>query len=142
MPAAMPYRRFDTELVVRPDDIDMNNHVHNSKYLDYVLAARYDQMSRCYRMSMEDFVERGWSWYVKACHVEFKRPLVIEPIVVRTWLESYDNSDVKVGFQIFKKSTMKISAEGYFINTMINTHTGKAETIPDWVISQYTQFVE
>lgn len=36
------YLKFDTELAVRPDDIDMNNHVHNSKYLDYVLAARYD----------------------------------------------------------------------------------------------------
>ena len=26
---------FETEIIVRPDDIDMNSHVHNSKYLDY-----------------------------------------------------------------------------------------------------------
>ena len=42
--------RFETEMPVRPDDIDMNQHVHNSRYFDYVLAARYDQMARCYRM--------------------------------------------------------------------------------------------
>ena len=41
------YSRFETELQVRPDDIDMNQHVHNSRYFDYVLAARYDQMARC-----------------------------------------------------------------------------------------------
>ena len=42
---------------VRPDDIDMNRHVHSSRYLDYVLAARFDQMERCYKMSMQAFME-------------------------------------------------------------------------------------
>ena len=31
--------KFETELQVRPDDIDMNQHVHASRYHDYVLAA-------------------------------------------------------------------------------------------------------
>jgi acyl-CoA thioesterase FadM len=39
----MSGRKFETELQVRPDDIDMNQHVHGSRYMDYVLAARYDQ---------------------------------------------------------------------------------------------------
>ena len=52
--ATVPLRsKFETEMPVRPDDIDMNQHVHNSRYFDYVLAARYDQMARCYRMPME-----------------------------------------------------------------------------------------
>ena len=37
------YATFETELRVRPDDIDMFQHAHNSKYFDYVLAARYEQ---------------------------------------------------------------------------------------------------
>jgi len=47
--------RFETEMQVRPDDIDMNQHVHGSRYFDYVLAARYDQMERCYKMPMQEF---------------------------------------------------------------------------------------
>ena len=46
------YSTFETEFRVRPDDIDMFQHVHNSKYFDYVLAARYDQMERCYGVAM------------------------------------------------------------------------------------------
>jgi acyl-CoA thioester hydrolase/thioesterase-3 len=139
----MPYKRFDTEVVVRPDDIDMNNHVHNSKYLDYVLFARYDQMGRCYGMSMDDFIAKGWGWYVKTCYIEFKRPLgIAERIIVRTWLEHVEKSDVKVGFQILKKDSMKISAEGYFLNTMVNLESGRADIIPEWVIKQYAQFTE
>ncbi len=138
----MPYKRFDTEMMVRPDDMDMNNHVHNSKYLDYVLFARYDQMGRCYGMAMDEFISQGWVWVVKACYIEFKRPLNIEQIVVRTWLESIEKSDVKVGFQIFKKQGMKISAEGYFVNTMIDRNTGRSVEVPERVIQQYAQFVE
>jgi len=46
------YSTFETEIIVRPDDIDMNNHVHYSKYLDYLLAARYEQMHKDYKMTM------------------------------------------------------------------------------------------
>jgi len=139
----MKYKRFDTEMIVRPDDIDMNNHVHNSKYLDYVLFARYDQMGRCYGMSMDDFIDQGWVWVVKACFIEFKRPLNVgDHIVVRTWLETYEKSDVKVGFEIFKKEGMKIASRGYVLNTMVDKRTGHVVTIPESVIRQYTQFVE
>ena len=140
-PAA--YRKFDSEVAVRPDDIDMNNHVHTSRYMDYVLYARFDQMNRCYGMPMEKFTENGWGWYVKSCRIEFKRQLLMgENVIVRTWLDSFEGSDALVRFQIFRKSTMKIAAEGSIVNTMINTTSGRAIPIPAWVITQYTQFRE
>src|SRR6266567_5169865 len=89
--------KFETQLQVRPDDIDMNQHVHGSRYFDYVLAARYDQMARCYKMSMEDFIKAGFGWFVRTAHVEYKRPLVLgEQIVVRTWVEEMLRTGVKV----------------------------------------------
>lgn len=139
----MSYARFETELIVRPDDIDMNNHVHSSRYLDYVLFARFDQMGRCYGLPIEEFIKRGWSWYQKVFHIEFKRPLnMAERVIIRTWLESFEKSDVMVGFQIIKKETSKLAAEGHFVSTMVNVQTGRAEPIPDWVVQQYTQFME
>ena len=139
----MHYKRFASELVVRPDDIDMNNHVHNTKYLDYVLFARYDQMGRCYGMSMDEFISNGWTWVIKACFIEFKRALKLaDHVVIQTWLDSYERTDVRVGFRILKKDTMKVCAEGYLINTMVSLQTGRAEQIPARVIQQYTQFVE
>ena len=59
------YSIFERTLKVRPDDIDMFNHVHNSKYFDYVLAARYDQMEQFYKMPMESFLESGFGWVVR-----------------------------------------------------------------------------
>lgn len=139
----MPYKRFDTELSVRPDDIDMNNHLHGSKYLDYVLFARYDQMARCYGMAMEEFFRNGWNWYQKVFHVEFKRAVTLaDRVIVQTWIESFDKSDVKVGFQMFKKEPRKLAAEGYFVSSLIDVSTGRAISIPDEVIQHYTRFRE
>jgi acyl-CoA thioester hydrolase/thioesterase-3 len=139
----MHYKRFDTELIVRPDDIDMNNHVHGSRYLDYVLFARYDQMGRCYGMPMEEFIKSGWNWYQKTFHIEFKRAVALaDKIIIRTWLDSFNKADVKVGFQMFKKETMKIAAEGYFVSTMIDVRSGRAIPIPETIIQHYVQFTE
>lgn len=131
--------KFDSELTVRPDDIDMNNHVHNSRYLDYVLAARYDQMRRCYKMSMDEFISMGLGWVVKAAFVEFKRPLVLgDTIIVRTWIEEIGESDARVRFEILKKKSGRLASAGYFEYVMVNLLTGRAEKIPAHVIEKYS----
>lgn len=133
--------KFETELSVRPDDIDMNQHVHSSRYQDYVLAARYDQMARCYKMSMEEFVQAGLGWFVKSAHLDYKRPLQMgDSFIVRTWVDEIRQSEVKVRFEILRKLTdrWKLCCDGWFEYTMVNLKTGRAETIPDWITAKYS----
>lgn len=135
----MAYSHFTSEVLVRPDDIDMNNHVHNSKYLDLVLAARYEQMTRDYKMSMDDFIQRGLGWVVSACFIQFKRALVLgDTAIVKTGIMEYGTNSAKVGFEIFRKETNKLSADGYFEYTLVNLKTGRAEKLPDDIIQKYS----
>lgn len=139
----MPYKRFESEVTVRPDDIDMNNHVHTSKYFDYYLTARYDQMSRCYGVPMEKFIENGWTWYVRSYKMEFKRPVRLgETVIVRTWLEAFERADAVVAFRIIKKEGGKLAAEGLVENTMVSITTGRPQAIPDWIVKEYTKHIE
>ena len=129
---------FETELQVRPDDIDMNQHVHNSRYFDYVLAARYDQMARCYGMPMEEFTKLGFGWVVRTAHVEYMRPLNLgDTMIVKTWIEEMYRDGVKVHFDILKKGTGKRSATGYCDYTMVAIQTGRAMNIPEWIAQKY-----
>ena len=131
--------RFETEMGVRPDDIDMNQHVHASRYQDYVLAARYEQMARCYKMSMEEFFQAGLGWFVKVAHLEYKRPLLLgDSIRVQTWVEAIDRSDVQVRFTITRLATSKLACDGWFDYTMVSLKTGRAEVIPDWILAKYS----
>ncbi|HWL54436.1 MAG TPA: acyl-CoA thioesterase [Chthoniobacteraceae bacterium] len=130
--------RFETAVTIRPDDIDLNQHVHNSRYFDYVLAARYDQMERCYKMPMEAFIEAGFGWVVKTAHLNFKRPLGLgETARVTTWVDELIPKGVQVRFEIHKASNGKLSCDGYFDYTMIRLDTGRAETVPGWIIEKY-----
>lgn len=130
--------KFETEMQVRPDDIDMYQHVHASRYFDYVLAARCDQMERCYKMGMEDFSKIGLGWYTRTSHIEYKRPLLMgEWFVVRTWVEEMTCDGVMVQFQIVKKRNNKLASDGYCHYTLVNLATARAEPIPDWIAAKY-----
>ncbi|MFA6469546.1 MAG: acyl-CoA thioesterase [Bacteroidota bacterium] len=134
----MSYSTFSSEILIRPDDIDMNSHVHFSKYLDLVLAARYEQMSRDYKMSMDEFIRRGLGWVVSTCHVHYKRPLLLgDTAIVKTAIKEFGTSSAKVGFEILRKESGKLSADGYFDYTLINLQSGRAEKLPVDVIQKY-----
>ena len=91
------YAKFETELAVRPDDIDLYQHVHSTRYLDYVLAARFEQMERCYGLGMPAFGGRGLGWYMTAATIQFRRPLGLgDRMIVRTWVEAISESGCRV----------------------------------------------
>ncbi|MCP5522535.1 MAG: acyl-CoA thioesterase [Verrucomicrobiales bacterium] len=139
-PGAIPLgrTRFVSELRVRPDDIDMNQHVHGSRYFDYVLAARYDQMERCYGMSMEAFQELGYGWFTKASHFEFKRPLKMgDAFLVTTWIEAFHRDGVRVHFEIHRKEPRKLACSGWCDYTLVGMATGRSVPIPADIARKY-----
>ena len=131
--------KFESHFRVRPDDIDMFQHVHNSTYFDYVLAARYDQMERCYGMSMEEFLKLGFGWVVRIAHVEYKRPLGLgDRFVVGTWIEELKRFGVIVRFEIERAGDGSSACVGWFDYVMINTSSGRPEEIPAFFVEKYS----
>lgn len=133
------YSIFETELKVRPDDIDMFNHVHNSKYFDYVLAARYEQMEKFYHMPMEDFLKSGFGWVVRTAYVDFKRPMILGDVAkVRTGILTINEKGCRVQFEIEIERTKKVAADGWFDYVMIDISTGRGAKVSPEMIEAYT----
>lgn len=133
------YSVFETEITIRPDDIDMNNHVHNTKYLDFVQAARFHQMKNNYKMSMEEFHNLGLNWFASTAHIIFKRSLALgDTAIVKTQLKSYNGAQVTISFWILNKETGKLASEGYLDYTMVSMTTGRPVRIPDDIIKRYS----
>jgi YbgC/YbaW family acyl-CoA thioester hydrolase len=132
------YAKFETELKVRPDDIDMYQHVHSSRYMDYVLAARFDQMERCYKMSMGEFEKLGFGWFMAATQMNFKRPLGLgDCFVVRTWIEKFTLIGLRVQFEIERRSDDKRCCDGWFDYVMVSIETARAVRIPAEIRAKY-----
>lgn len=136
---AQSFSAFRTKVPVRPDDIDMNRHVHVSKYTDYVLAARFDQMERCYGMSMDAFLDRRLSWVVRSSYMEYRRPLRIGDVAdVETQVSEIAKRSVKVIFEIYKDSDGKTVAKGWFDYVLVDAETGKPLALPEDIVTLYS----
>ena len=130
---------FETELAVRPDDLDMFQHVHSTIYLDYVLAARCDQMERFYGVSMQAFLDRGLGWVVRKSFIEYKRPLKLgDKMIVRTRVQEMFRNGVKVWFEILRLPDRKLSCDGWCDYTLVNLANGRATALPEDVIPRYS----
>ena len=133
------FSKFETELSVRPDDIDLYQHVHSTRYLDYVLAARFDQMERHYGMSMQAFAARGLGWFMNAAQIQFKRPLGWgDRMIVRCWVVSFTESGCRVAFEIDKVANGKRVCDGHCDYTLVTLATGRATPLPDDVKARYS----
>ncbi|MBI2420003.1 MAG: acyl-CoA thioesterase [Ignavibacteriales bacterium] len=132
------YSQFETLIKVRPDDIDLNNHLHSTKYLDYMLAARFEQMEVNYGMSMPEFFKRGLNWVANNFTVDFKRSLKLgDTAIVRTGIREVGGAFVIVQFSVLNKATGKVAAEGHAKFTLIDLHTGKPARIPEDILTKY-----
>jgi len=131
--------KFDTELTVRPSEIDYNRHVHQAAYLDYLLFARVDQMRRCYEMPIEEFFKRGLSWATKSISIVYHRSAFMgERLVIRTWVDEIYKTSVRVGFNIMKREKEELVAEGESVFVLINAKTGKPEAFTADMIEKFS----
>jgi len=130
---------FVTEIPVQPRDIDMNGHVHHSIYLDYFLAARFDQMGRCYKMSMADFHKMGFTMFARKYEIEYRGSLAMGDVaVVKTWVMKIGKASVDVGFQIESKKEKKVAVKGAARFVLIDLRIKKPVPIPKNIKDRYS----
>src|SRR5262245_28247684 len=115
------FSKFETEMAVRPDDIDLYQHVHSTRYLDYVLAAR------------------GLAWFMSAATIQYKRPLGMgDRMVVRCWIERFTETGCSLGFEIDKLPNGKRVCDGRCEYALVTIATGRATPLPDDIRAKYS----
>jgi YbgC/YbaW family acyl-CoA thioester hydrolase len=144
--ASAMYSKFESIIPLRPSDFDYNGHVHHSKYFDLLLAARHDQMERCYKMSADEFHAQGLGWMVRGYTIEYKRGLTMGDFAtVRTQVigmgDPGNNRRAKsigtIGFDILVSDTGKVAAQGTATYVMVDIKTGKPQEITPEIQEKY-----
>ncbi len=129
---------FETEIIVRPDDIDMNNHVHNSKYLDYIQTARFIQMRDNYKVPMEEYHSLGLNWFASEVHLKYKRELKFGDVaLVKTQVGEWSGAQVTINVWVYNKATNKIAVEGQMLYTLVSLTSGRPTRIPENIIERH-----
>ena len=81
----------ESKLKVRFPDCDPFNHLNNSRYIDYMINAREDQLLAHYELDIYKIaMEKGISWVVAQNQIAYITPAVLmETVAVQTRLITY-----------------------------------------------------
>lgn len=139
----MNYKTFETEVAVRPADIDLHGHVHSPEYLSYFLTARFEQMRENYGISMREFQERGYSWFIRRTEIDYRKPLGLgDRMIVRSRIDEVSKTSAWVAFEILEKESRDVCCQGRVLNVLVKLDTGRPARIPDWAVASYSVLEE
>ena len=135
---SLDYSEYLSLVQVRPDDIDLFGHVHSAKYLDYFLAARFEQMQKNYLCGMDEFLSQGLGWFLQDFDISYKRPLKLGDIThVYTRIISLERTGSIVGFRMMNPAN-KLVSEGKGKFALVDIKTSRAIAVPEWVVERYS----
>lgn len=103
---------LESKAKVRFQDCDPFNHLNNSKYIDYFVNAREDQILEHYKLDVFAQINTlGKSWVVTAHHVAYIKPAILnEEIIIISQLTEFSNSTLRVEMKMFDKTKTILKA--------------------------------
>ncbi|MBX2900090.1 MAG: acyl-CoA thioesterase [Cyclobacteriaceae bacterium] len=89
---------LESKMKIRFHDCDPFNHLNNSKYLDYIMTARGDQLIEHYNLDIYAIArQQGVGWVTAQTQIAYLVPaMVMEEVVIETKLTAYSEKSLMV----------------------------------------------
>lgn len=87
---------LDSKMKIRFHDCDPFNHLNNSRYIDYIVAARGDQLIDNYGLNIYELArEEGIGWVTAQTQISYISPaLLMEEVTIQTSLIGYSEKSL------------------------------------------------
>jgi acyl-CoA thioester hydrolase len=118
----------ESQTRVRFQDCDPYQHLNNSKYLDYFLNAREDQLALYYDLDIYKMArEKNIAWVVGQHQIAYLRPaFFMELVSIQTQLIRYSEKSVLVEMRMYNESKTELQA--LLWTSFVHFHIGKKST--------------
>lgn len=134
---------LESKSKIRFQDCDPLNHLNNSKYLDYMINAREDQLIEHYDLNIfENAKNTGKTWVVGSHQIAYIRPaFVMETITVDSQLIQFGKKQLLVEIRMWNedKTVLKSVMWSSFIH--FNILNGKAHEHNENFMELFTNVV-
>src|SRR6187431_2177309 len=101
-----------TKRKIRFQDCDPFNHLNNSKYLEYFINAREDQIAENYDLDIFKYMqETGLSWVVASNQINYLKPAsTMETVVIESQLIQYTDNLLVVEMKMWNENETEMKA--------------------------------
>ena len=130
----------ETEIRVRYADTDQMHFVYNGKYLEYFEVGR-TEMLRDIGLPYNVIEKEGFLLPVLEAYVKYKLPAYYDDVlVVKSFLKKDPDLKVHIDYEIFRKNSTDLIAEGFTIHAFINKRNKKVTRPPDFFVKAIKKF--
>ncbi|RZJ53969.1 MAG: acyl-CoA thioesterase [Flavobacterium sp.] len=101
-----------TKRKIRFQDCDPFNHLNNSKYLEYFLNAREDQIAENYDLDIFEYMKKtGLSWVVASNQISYIKPaFTMETVIMESQLIQYTDNLLLVEMKMWNENETELKA--------------------------------
>jgi acyl-CoA thioester hydrolase len=129
-----------TEIRVRYADTDQMQFVYNGKYLEYFEAGR-TEMLREIGLPYNVLEKKGYQLPVLEAHIKYHRPAFYDDIIIiKSFLKEFPSLKIHIDYELIRKETNEVIAEGYTIHIFMNQKTKKPVRPPDFFLGTVKRF--
>ena len=117
-----------TKRKVRFQDCDPFNHLNNSKYLEYFINVREDQIAEHYDLDIFKYMKNtGLSWVVASNQISYLKPaFTMETVLIESQLIQYTDNVLLVEMKMWNEDETELKAILWIKFIQYNLQTKKA----------------
>jgi acyl-CoA thioester hydrolase len=117
-----------TKRKVRFQDCDPFNHLNNSKYLEYFINVREDQIAENYDLDIFEYMKTtGLSWVVASNQISYLKPaFTMETVLIESQLIQYTDNLLLVEMKMWNENETELKAILWIKFIQYNIQTKKA----------------
>ena len=132
-----------TKRKIRFQDCDPFNHLNNSKYLEYFINAREDQIAEHYDLDVFKYMQTtGLSWVVASNQINYVKPaFTMETVLIESQLIQYATSFLLVEMKMWNKNETELKAILWIKFVPYNIQTKKAANHSDDLMQLFQSIV-
>lgn len=132
-----------THTKVRFQDCDPFNHLNNSKYIDYFLNAREDQLIEHYDLDVYQVAaEEGLTWVVGTTQISYLSPAVtMEDVLIESRLMAYSPRHLQIEMQMWNKERSQLKSIMWMRFVHFNIQTQRSHKHNEYYLNLFEQVV-
>ncbi|PKN06989.1 MAG: acyl-CoA thioesterase [Deltaproteobacteria bacterium HGW-Deltaproteobacteria-8] len=124
-------RIFTQEITVAATDIDIQGHVNNLRYLQWMQDVAVAHSS-AQGWTMQRYADEGMGWVVRTHQITYKRPAFLGEVVTAcTWIAGFSPRMSPRKYLFWRAADKTILAEAETMWVFVDLKTGRPTKVPD-----------
>jgi len=130
-----------TEMKVRGYQLDMNGHVNNARFLEFLEEGRWEWSEKV--MDFNKWQKKGIMFPVANININYRHPACLHDVLkIRTWLSGVGNASCIINQEILLRDTETMIVDAVITFVAFNSLINEAVSIAGDLLEEFKRLLE